>query len=211
MRDNDAPPDEAGEAMHGQAPALVPVRALIAEAMARRAAQRNDGVRRVLDAKLSALRGDGKVATPSAPSGALPLHTALGGLLDHIAEQVAVRDSEQLAAGDPPRPAFPELGMLEDARRRWSRIRAESQLRESLETAPTDAGPLNSGRLVHRSITLMREQSPGYLQSFLSYLDALAWLEQMSDGGVLATGEAPRAATEAKQAKRPRKPRKRRE
>ncbi len=138
----------------------------------------------------------------------MPLHTALGSLLDHIAEQVAVRDSEQLAAGDPPRPPFPELAMLEDARKLWSRIRAESQLRESLETAPTDAGPLNSGRLVHRSITLMREQSPGYLQSFLSYLDALAWLEQMSDGGVLATEEAPRAATEAR---RPRKPRKRRE
>ena len=187
-----------------------PVRQLLAEALARRAGDRGDAVRRLLDARLATLRddnGDGQsrrvVAVPAPPASGV-----LRELLDHIAEQAAVRDSEQLAAGDPPRPPYPEVAQLEDARRRWSRIRAESQLRESLEAAPTDAGPLNSGRLVHRSITLMREQSSGYLQSFLSYLDALAWLEQMSDGGLLATEEAPRAAAETK---RPRKPRKRRE
>lgn len=198
-------PDDA----RARDPILVPVRNLIAEAMARRAAAHGEGVRRVLDAKQAALcAAGGKAGTPPAPRPDAPLHTALADLLDHIAGQAAVRDGEQLAAGEPPRLPFPELGMLQDARKLWSRIRAESQLRESLEAAPTDAGPLNSGRLVHRAITLMRDQSPGYLQAFLSYLDALAWLEQMSDGGVLATEEAPRAATEAK---RPRKPRKRRE
>jgi hypothetical protein len=209
MSDDGAPPVNAAEAMPGRDPVRVPVRALIAEAMARRGASQGEAVRRLLEEKRVALRGGNHDA--AAPSPAPPAPTALGNLLDHIAEQIAVRDSEQLAAGDPPRPPFPEVGMLEDARRRWSRIRAESQLRESLETAPTDAGPLNSGRLVHRAITLMREQSAGYLQSFLSYLDALAWLEQMSDGGVLAAEDAPRVATEARQARRPRKPRKRRE
>nr|WP_295377360.1 DUF2894 domain-containing protein [Pseudoxanthomonas sp.] len=209
MRDKGAPLDGPADAVRGQGPVVVPVRTLIAEALERRAAGQGEGVRRVLDAKVAALREhDGNTATPSTPPATLPLHTALGDLRDHIAEQIAVRDGEQLAAGEPPRPPFPEVAMLADLRRLWSRIRAESQLRESLETAPADAGPLNSGRLVHRSLTLMREQSPGYLQSFLSYLDALAWLEQMSDGGLLATGEAPRAATETK---RPRKPRKRRE
>lgn len=210
MIDNGAPLHETAETMREPDPARVPVRELIAEALARRAATQGEGVRRVLDAKLATLRAAGaQVAPMPVPApGAASLHTALGDLLDHIAAQAAVRDSEQLAAGDPSRAPFPELGMLEDVRRLWSRLRAESQLRESLETAPTDAGPLNSGRLVHRSLTLMREQSPGYLQSFLSHLDALAWLEQMSDGGMLATEAAPRAATESK---RPRKPRKRRE
>lgn len=189
-------------------PTPTPVRQLLAEALARRAGDRGDAVRQRLEARLATLRDSDDqirraVAVPAPPTGSV-----LRELLDHIADQATVRDSEQLAAGDSPRPAYPEVAQLEDARRRWSRIRAESQLRESLEAAPTDAGPLNSGRLVHRSITLMREQSPGYLQSFLSYLDALAWLEQMSDGGLLATAEAPRAATETK---RPRKPRKRRE
>lgn len=189
-------------------PTPTPVRQLLAEALARRAGDRGDAVRRLLEARLATLRDSDdqirrSVAIPAPPAG-----SALRDLLDHIAGQAAVRDSEQLAVGDSPRPAYPEVAQLEDARRRWSRIRAESQLRESLEAAPADAGPLNSGRLVHRSITLMREQSPGYLQSFLSYLDALAWLEQMSDGGLLATAKAPRAATETK---RPRKPRKRRE
>lgn len=193
----------------GRFPTPTPVRQLLAEALARRAGDRGDAVRQRLEARLATLLDDGDgqarrvVAVPTPPTSSV-----LRELLDHIADQAAVRDSEQLAAGDSPRPAYPEVAQLEDARRRWSRIRAESQLRESLEAAPTDAGPLNSGRLVHRSITLMREQSPGYLQSFLSYLDALAWLEQMSDGGLLATAETPRAATETK---RTRKPRKRRE
>jgi hypothetical protein len=40
----------------------------------------------------------------------------------------------------------------------------------------------------------MRELSPGYLQQFLSYVDALSWLEQMNGGGALAGKDAPRAA-----------------
>ena len=209
MGDNGAPLPAGTEATDGRVPVVVPVRQLIAEALARRAANQGESVQRLLDTRLATLRAAHAEpeATPS-PGAGTPLHSELGALLDHIAEQAAVRDSEQLAAGDPPRPSFPEVAQLEGVRRLWSKIRAESQLRESLESAPTDAGPLNSGRLVHRAINLMREQSPGYLQSFLSYLDALAWLEQMSDGGVLASEEAPRTATETK---RPRKPRKRRE
>jgi hypothetical protein len=42
---------------------------------------------------------------------------------------------------------------------------------------PKNAGPLNSSSLVHRSLSLMREVSPEYLQHFLGYLDSLAWLE----------------------------------
>ena len=176
-------------------PTPTPVRQLLAEALARRAGEHGDAVRQRLEARLATLRDSDDqirraVAVPAPPAGS-------AGIPRRVKRP-----------SDSPRPAYPEVAQLEDARRRWSRIRAESQLRESLEAAPADAGPLNSGRLVHRSITLMREQSPGYLQSFLSYLDALAWLEQMSDCGLLATAEAPRAATETT---RPRKPRKRRE
>ncbi|MBB5883716.1 DUF2894 domain-containing protein [Xanthomonas sp. LMG 8992] len=80
----------------------------------------------------------------------------------------------------------PQLPAVEDARRLWTELRSRSQLRQSLQPAPTDAGPLNSGVLVHRALALMRTLSPGYLQHFLSYVDALSWLQQLHDGGALA-------------------------
>ena len=40
----------------------------------------------------------------------------------------------------------------------------------------------------------MRELSPGYLQQFLSYVDALSWMEQMNGGGAFTAKDAPRAA-----------------
>ena len=59
-------------------------------------------------------------------------------------------------------------------------------MRQSLEQVPGNAGPLNSSSLVHRSLSLMRELSPGYLQQFLSYVDALSWMEQMNGGSASA-------------------------
>ncbi len=83
--------------------------------------------------------------------------------------------------------AAPQLPAVENARRLWTELRSRSQLRQSLQPAPADAGPLNSGVLVHRALALMRTLSPGYLQHFLSYVDALSWLQQLQEAGALAT------------------------
>ena len=64
-----------------------------------------------------------------------------------------------------------------------------------------NAGPLNSSSLVHRSLSLMSELSPGYLQQFLSYVDALSWMEQMNGGGALPAKDAPRATSSKKNTK----------
>ena len=72
--------------------------------------------------------------------------------------------------------------------------------RQSLEQVPENAGPLNSGALVHRSIGLMRELSPGYLQQFLSYIDALSWVEQIN-GSLSSSSETPRATSPRKRSK----------
>ncbi len=47
----------------------------------------------------------------------------------------------------------------------------------------------------------MRELSPGYLQQFLSYVDALSWMEQMNGGGALTDKDAPRAGRARKHAR----------
>jgi hypothetical protein len=92
---------------------------------------------------------------------------------------------------------LPELPVLDYFRETWSRFSTEKQLRQSLEQVPDNAGPLNSNSLVHRSLSLMRALSPGYLQQFLSYVEALSWMEQLvapAAGTSMGTGAATPAA-----------------
>ncbi len=188
------------------------------DALERRAASHDGEVRRLLDARLAELiaayAADLEAAAPSLAARAddaavdAPASDAMSGLIGYIAEQAALRD--QMATDEAtPRAAFPELAALDDFRQLWSAVRVENQTRVSLEQVPTDAGPLNSGALVHRSLTLMRELSPGYLQHFMAYVDALTWLERMSDDGVLAPDDTSQAAANGKRTRD--KPRKRRE
>jgi hypothetical protein len=193
-----------------------PLRFHFIEALERRAASHGGEARRLLDDKLSKLieayaddlekaaSKDSNATTPSAAAGG-----ALGQLVDLIAHQTTARGG--VAAHDPAlQPSyFPELDALDDFKKIWSKVRTESQVRQSLEQVPENAGPLNSGSLVHRSITLMRELSPGYLQHFLSYVDALSWMEQINGGNALVSNDAPRAPSARKRARS--KPRERRE
>lgn len=188
------------------------------DALERRAASHDGEVRRLLDARLAELiaayAADLETAASTldarddAAAAEAPASDTISALVGYIAEQAALRD--EVAADDAtPRPAFPELAALDDFRKLWSAVRVENQTRVSLEQVPTDAGPLNSGALVHRSLTLMREVSPGYLQHFMAYVDALTWLERMSDDGVLASDDTSQAAANGKRTRD--KPRKRRE
>lgn len=89
--------------------------------------------------------------------------------------------------------------LLDYFRAVWSKVSAEKQLRDSFAQVPKNAGPLNSSSLVHRSLSLMREVSPGYLEQFLAYADALSWMEEMVAGsGGTAAKDAPRAAATKK-------------
>jgi hypothetical protein len=73
-------------------------------------------------------------------------------------------------------PAAPEA--LAYFRATWARLSVEQRLRQSLAKVPANAGPLNSLHLVHRSLTLMRDTSPAYLDRFMAYADALFWVDQ---------------------------------
>lgn len=186
---------------------LDPMRFHFIEALESRASGHDGEVRRILDEKLSKLLGAYACDLEREQSKAGPLddaetpsetaRSALGGLLEHIdSHRSRVMMGEAGAANgavvgaDDSAPSFSaELPALLEFRKIWAKLRTESQLRQSLEQVPTNAGPLNSGVLVHRAITQMRELSPGYLQHFLSYIDNLSWMEQMHGDGVLATNE----------------------
>jgi hypothetical protein len=191
---------------------LDPVRFHFIEALDRRAAGHSGEARRILDGRLSKLleayaddlesaaskAGDaGSAASPGEPA-----RGALAGLLDYIVIRAPADGDGPTAGNAVPRPSsYPELEVLDYFREIWSKVSTESQLRQSLEQVPGNAGPLNSSSLVHRSLSLMRELSPGYLQQFLSYVDALSWMEQMNGGGALAGKDAPRAGSARKSAR----------
>ncbi|HGL5386120.1 DUF2894 domain-containing protein [Burkholderia orbicola] len=145
------------------------------------------------------------------------LNVRLATLIDGFAKRVArdddaeaPRETVQAATSVPARGALAALveGFARDAqadrrgldpelidyfRTMWSKVRTEQQYRQSLDQVPRNAGPLNSNSLVHRSLATMRDLSPEYLQQFLSYVDALAWLEDLAGGGTQPEKEAPRA------------------
>ncbi|WP_088511249.1 DUF2894 domain-containing protein [Burkholderia ubonensis] len=168
---------------------LDPVRFHRIDALERRVAGHDGDARRLLDARLDALlagyAGDieraGDANEPDDVAQARPASGALAGLVTHIA-----RDAQADRAGIDP-------ALIEYFRETWSKVRTEKQYRQALDQVPRNAGPLNSSSLVHRSLSLMRDLSPGYLQQFLSYVDALAWLEDLAGGGAQAEKEAPRA------------------
>jgi hypothetical protein len=180
---------------------LSPVRFHFMEALDRRAASHSGEARRVLDDKLSKLieayASDLESAASEAANVDEPTRGALAGLVEYVSRCAPVNSDAPL-----PRPSsYPEMEVLEYFRKTWTQLSTERQFRQSLAQVPGNAGPLNSSSLVHRSLSLMRELSPGYLQQFMSYIDALSWMEQMNGGIALPEKEAPRSASPRKSAR----------
>lgn len=181
-----------------------PVRFRFIEALARRAATCGGEVRHLIDNKLSALleayRCDVEQAASPSLHGATalsqikPTRGPLAELTDYLANHAHAHARSDDSAAERAAPAassYPELPVLDELRALWAGISAQKQLRQSLAQVPGNAGPLNSSSLVHRALSLMHDLSPGYLQQFLSYVDALSCLESM--GGGVASKHAPRA------------------
>ena len=80
----------------------------------------------------------------------------------------------------------------------------EQQLAEALAQAPENAGPLNSHLLALQSLKLMRDVSPGYLKRFVSYVDALLWLDQADNAGKPAPKSAAKGEKDRKRKAAPR-------
>ncbi|WP_175946011.1 DUF2894 domain-containing protein [Caballeronia sp. BCC1704] len=165
-----------------------PVRYRFIEALARRAMTHEGEARRIIDARLSSLLNDyADTVAQAAARRAVAAHAPKGplaALLDDMARHAATHPSHE--------------ELLEYLRGVWSKVSAERQLRESQQKVPKNAGPLNSSSLVHRSLALMREASPEYLQHFLAYVDTLSWMEEMTAANAPAGKEAPRARKPAR-------------
>jgi hypothetical protein len=192
-----------------------PVRFRFIEAMARRAADYSGEAGRLLEERIAALvadygevlaRATADVSPPETPSQRLGAVSDLAALSERLGQRAlpaAVATSHAptaLAAPAPQSAHHAEPELADYFRDTWARVSVDRQLSQSQAGVPENAGPLNTNHLVHRSLSLMREVSPGYLEQFLSYVDALSWLEGMHAISLVPDREAPRAPA-------PRKPR----
>jgi len=181
-----------------------PARFDILQALAARMATQQGEARRLLEARVAGLmRAYAEAMAQRPPVAPATKHATVpaSGLRELVA-------ALQLRAGPGPGHDTPRVApaMLTEARETWAQVRTDSQLRASLHDLPADAGPLNSGMLVHRALHLMRATSPGYLQHFIAYADTLSSLEQLQHAVALLTttaSDAPRAPRRAPRKRRP--------
>jgi Protein of unknown function (DUF2894) len=187
-----------------------PVRFHYLEVLAQRAQSQQGRVQQLLNNRLAQAlaqwRGrfepSAHPTTPTAHAGASrrPVQPAtLPGLLSYLAQHAA--EPVQHAAGLAlPGPALtrPELKSVHHFRNTWSKLSADRQLTQALNQAPRNAGPINSHMLVLRSLALMREVSPDYLNRFMSYADTLLCLEQNEKEQLLAARVDPDAGSAKK-------------
>lgn len=130
---------------------------------------------------------------------AIPAARPLEALVAHLAKRHAADDESAVSTLlAQQRAAYPELPAIDYFREAWASVSTNKQLRQSQAHVPDNAGPLNSSHLVHRSLSLMRSLSPGYVRQFLSYVDALSWMEQMNQAGTAPAKDAPRTASAKK-------------
>ena len=111
-----------------------------------------------------------KPQTPSTlPSSQTP--SPLSALLQDMAAPSAQRPLSPSGHGrlDNPR--------VEQFRQQLGKISVQKQVTQAIAQAPQNAGPINSHMLVLRSLGLMRDLSPDYLNRFMAYVDTLLILD----------------------------------
>ncbi|MGE5471429.1 MAG: DUF2894 domain-containing protein [Bacteroidota bacterium] len=210
----------AFEALHASgAAARHPVRFAYLDALARRAVGQPEPIRQRLNARISAAAGE-LAARPVIPAAVISQEnaaSALAELLVYISQhahehpeaaqpstenasaQRTIQQNSQNASAGRPRQG-PELKSVAYFRNTWSKLSTEQHLTQTLAQAPENAGPMNSQHLVLRSLQIMRDIAPDYLQGFMSYIDTLIWLEH-ADPTKLSTGRASSGKGENKKAR----------
>jgi hypothetical protein len=77
-------------------------------------------------------------------------------------------------------PPAAELKSVQQFMQAWGRMKVQDQVQQALKQGPANAGPLNSHRLVVRTLDLMQGLSPAYLHHFMGHLETLLQLESLT-------------------------------
>lgn len=83
-------------------------------------------------------------------------------------------------------PGWPsENPRIQQFRKQLSKISVQKQVSQAIAQAPQNAGPINSHMLVLRSLGLMRDLSPDYLNRFMAHVDTLLCLDDADKGKLM--------------------------
>lgn len=168
---------------------LDPVRFHYIEVLAHRASAHQGRVKRILDGKLDAAvaalrqrlaqaQDDASRVVVAEPEASAAQRETLGDLVRHMAQHAHQPPGTSMAAPMATTTPRTELKSVAYFRNTWSRLSAEKQVTQALGQAPKNAGPINSHGVALRSLALMRDTSPDYLNRFISYVDTLLCLDQ---------------------------------
>ena len=190
------PADALASLRRAGAQRLDPVRFHYLEVLFGRLPSQPEAVQRVLRAKFDAALAHYQEqlaqAGQTAPDGALtPRQTeaqathgtglaslvALNGYLHGLAQ---THTDHGLQGAGQSGEGHSDMKSVRHFKKAWSRGRAQDQVALAVQQGPDNAGPLNSHRLVLRSLSLMRHLSPDYLQRFLAHTESLLWLDKLS-------------------------------
>lgn len=168
-----------------------PVRFRFIEALARRAEMYQGDARQLLDGRLAEVleeytarfeQAQGKIEKAADEQ-----ESPLAELAAYIAQCSPVDAGIRVApegesSTNSPAETSAELKSVRYFRDTWAKLSVDQQLTQALAQAPENAGPLNSHLLMLRAFERMRDLSPEYLNRFMSYVDALLWLDQADSG-----------------------------
>lgn len=138
------------------------------------------------------------IASLDNPAPAASLRDVVRQLAPHAALPVDAGFDGVLHGGSSLRP---ELKATRYFRQTWSKLSVDKRVTQALAQAPKNAGPINSHRLVLRSLALMRDISPDYLNRFTSYVDTLLCLDQCEKKGKQVPVKQATAAQNSKSTK----------
>ncbi|ART53084.1 hypothetical protein CBP34_17430 [Acidovorax carolinensis] len=162
-----------------------PARFRYLEVLARRLSGQPPAVRQVLAVRLraavAAYAERVRSSSEEVPQVVRPASPAASSLLVQLNRDLSERaqaDADLARAGDGA--SLSGMKSVRQFSEVWSKISAQRQVAQALDRGPENAGPLNSHRLMLRSLSLMQSLSPDYLRRFLSQVDSLLWLEQAS-------------------------------
>lgn len=182
-----------------------PARFHYLEVLERRLATQPDPVRRHLTQRLQAAVQDyaQRVACAASPEGAAPsarvatpvMPSAHAAPLTRLNHYIQERTQAQASHIDPEEGgSASDLKSVRAFSGVWTKIAADQQVAQAIDRGPDNAGPLNSHRLMLRSLALMRSLSPDYLGRFLSQMETLLWLDQFNQQTALKDSKPKRPA-----------------
>jgi len=162
------------------------------ETLAKRTQTQSGPARLLLHTKLQEAlhRFDARMSTAVQPQKAPePLPSPLATLLQDMKPKTAPQGSGRPTGWPSENPR------IQAFKKQLSQISVQKQVTLAIAQAPQNAGPINSHMLVLRSLGLMRDISPDYLNRFMAHVDTLLCLDEAGKGKSTPKRAAPSAKT----------------